>query len=252
MVLGAQLFTLRSFIQQEADIEFSLAQVAKMGYRTVQVSAMGPIAPRRLRELCDKNGLEIAITHTPPDRIVNETDKVIEEHKILGCRYIGLGAMPEKYRDATFYPQFVKDYGRAARKIAKSGMLLMYHNHNFEFERLGGKRLIARLAEDFAPEEMGFTLDTYWVQAAGADVIDWIKRLAGRMPCVHLKDMDVRGFRQVMAPVLEGNLNFAGILKQLEDQGGTDYLLVEQDECEESPFVCLKKSYDNLHALGYR
>lgn len=54
-----------------------------------------------------------------------------------------------------------------------------------------------------------------------------------------------------MAPVMEGNLNFDGILKEL-DQTRCEYLLVEQDVCQGSPFDCLKTSYDNLAAAGYR
>ena len=40
-------------------------------------------------------------------------------------------------------------------------------------------------------------------------------------------------------------------LKTLEQAGKTKYILVEQDVCQESPFVCLQKSYDYLHSLGY-
>jgi sugar phosphate isomerase/epimerase len=252
MELGAQLFTLRNFIQCERDIAHSLQKVAEIGYKTVQVSGMGPIDPKRLREICDKLGLRIVLTHTPQDRILYETEKVIEEHRILGCQYIGLGAMSEKYRDPQWLDRFVYDFQEPARKIKEAGMLFMYHNHNFEFQKIGGKRIIETLMESFSKEEMGFTLDTYWVQAAGADVLEWIEKLWDRIPCVHLKDMDVRGFQQVMAPVMEGNLNFKAILAKLEEKGATKYLLVEQDTCEESPFVCLEKSYRNLAGLGYR
>ena len=56
MVLGAQLYTLRDYIRDERDIRFTLAQVAKMGYTTVQVSGMGPIDPQVLREICEETG----------------------------------------------------------------------------------------------------------------------------------------------------------------------------------------------------
>lgn len=133
----------------------------------------------------------------------------------------------------------------------------MYHNHNFEFRKVkaegtdGEKRILEYLCEWFGPQELGFTLDTYWVQAAGADVCQWIERLADRIPCVHLKDMAMSAEGPVMAPVMEGNLNFQAILNKLE---GTSckYLLVEQDICQGSPFECLKQSYDNLAAVGYR
>ena len=68
---------------------------------------------------------------------------------------------------------------------------------------------------------------------------------------MHLKDMAVEGMQQVMAPVMEGNLNFPAILNVLE-KTDCKYLIVEQDTCQGSPFDCLKTSYDNLAAEGYR
>ena len=53
-----------------------------------------------------------------------------------------------------------------------------------------------------------------------------------------------------MAPVMEGNLNFPGILKALEETS-CEYLLVEQDTCQGSPFDCLETSYRNLKNTGY-
>ncbi len=252
MMLGAQLYTLRSFTQSERDFAVSMERVAAMGYRCVQISAIGNIAPQRVRAICDENGLAIVLTHTDPQRILNDVDAVIADHEVMGCPYIGIGSMPDRYRSAAWLDRFFEDYSAPARKIAQAGKLLMYHNHDFEFARVGDKRIMDLLIEGFTPHEMGFTLDTYWVQVAGADVCAWIDKLAGRLPCVHLKDRDVVGKTPVMAPVGEGNMNFPAIIKALEKQGSTKYLLVEQDECLESPFVCLQKSYDYLTGLGYR
>lgn len=256
MEIGAQLFTLRDYIQTEKDIARTLKKVADMGYKTIQVSAMGKIEPRRLRQICDDLGLKIVLTHTSPDRILNETEKVIEEHDILGCDYIGIGAMPAKYCHLEWLPYFAEDFKKPAQEIAAAGKLFMYHNHNFEFQKINGKTILEQLADDFTPEEMGFTLDTYWVQAGGADVCHWFRKLSGRIPCVHLKDMAVRKGESVivsqgiMSPVLEGNINFEEIIPICE-AGGTKYMLVEQDICEGSPFDCLELSLKNLRKLGY-
>lgn len=252
MILGAQLYTLRDYLKSERDIRYTLNEVAKMGYTTVQVSGMGTIDPELLKQICDSLGLKIVITHTDPNRILNDTKRVIEEHNILGCDYIGIGSMPEKYRQAHWLKRFAIDYKEPAKRIADSGKLLMYHNHAFEFEKLNGKRMIETLMEDFTPEEMGVTLDTYWVQAAGADVCQWLEILKDRLHCVHLKDMDVDKNSPIMAPVLEGNMNFKAILAKLEELKVTKYLLVEQDHCIGSPFDCLQTSYNNLAKLGYR
>lgn len=258
MQTGAQLYTVRAYTQTEKDFACTIKKVADMGYKTVQISAIGrQIRPEQVRRICDDNGLKIVLTHSDPDRILNDTDRLIEEHSIMGCDYIGIGCMAEKYRTAEWLPHFVEDFREPARKIAAAGKLLMYHNHNFEFQKLAVEgevrpiRIMEYLMREFDAREMGFTLDTYWVAAAGGDVLSWIEKLSDRIPCVHLKDMAVNGFEQLMAPVMEGNLNFEAILPALE-KTSCRYLLVEQDTCQGSPFDCLKTSYDNLAAAGYR
>lgn len=261
MKTGAQLFTLRMYTQTEKDFEYTIRKIAEMGYTTVQLSAIGAgLKPEWIRKVCDEAGLSIVLTHSDLNRIVNDTDKLIEEHKILGCKYIGMGIMPEKYRSPEWLYHFKLDYQEAARKIKEAGMLLMYHNHDFEFRKMyaegapdaaADKRVIEYLMDWFAPDELGFTLDTYWVQTAGADVCQWIGKLADRIPCVHLKDCEVSKNGPVMAPVMEGNLNFEGIFAALENSC-CEYMLVEQDVCQTSPFDCLKISYDNLAKAGWR
>lgn len=251
MILGAQLYTVRPYTQTEKDLDYTLEQIAKIGYTTVQVSGIGAsIQPQTVKELCDKHNLKIVITHSDANRILNDTEQLIEDHKRMGCQYIGLGSMPEKYRNPEWFHHFYSDYIEAAKKIRDAGMLFMYHNHNFEFEKVDGKYYLEHMMEKFDSSELGFTLDTYWLQAAGADVCQWIERLKDRIPCVHLKDMAMLKHEAVMAPVLEGNMNFEKILSTLETTN-CQYLLVEQDVCQESPFECLAKSYRNLTALGY-
>ncbi len=251
MISGAQLYTIRQYIQNEKDIIRSLKAIAAIGYTTVQISGMGPIAPERLREICDENNLKIVLTHTNPERVMNETEAVIKEHDILGCDYIGIGSMPERYRQADWIGKFAEDYLEPAKKIAAAGKLFMYHNHAFEFAKLAGKNLLEHLLEQFSADELGFTLDTYWVQAGGADVCQWIDILSGRLPTVHLKDMAISGNSQIMAPIGEGNLNWPAIFAAFA-KAGTKYLLVEQDTCLGSPFAALKSSYDFLAANGYK
>lgn len=252
MKLGAQMYTVRAYTQTVSDFDFTLCEIAKIGYKTVQLSAIGSaITPEIAKELCDKHGLSIVLTHNDANRILNDTDKLIEAHRIMNCKYIGLGSMPDKYRNPEWISHFGQDFKEAAKKIKDAGMLFMYHNHNFEFEKIEGKYYLDYLLEDFAPDELGITLDTYWLQAAGTDVCQWIHRLKDRIPCVHLKDMAMVRREAVMAPVMEGNMNFPEIVKTLKDTN-CEYLLVEQDVCQESPFICLKKSYNNLTTLGLK
>ena len=108
------------------------------------------------------------------------------------------------------------------------------------------------IMQDFAAGKMGFTLDTYWVQAGGADIMKMVKKLHGRLPCVHLKDMYVNGMGIVMAPVGEGNFDWQKIMQACDDIG-VKYAFIEQDNAVDTdPLGCMKTSITNLTRLGGR
>lgn len=251
MIVGAQLYTVRELCQDEAGLATTLEQIARIGYTAVQVSGIGPLEPEIIRNLCDRFRLRIALTHTPPLEIINDTEKVIASHRILGADYVGIGAMPQEYaRTPEGVEEFWSDFSPAAKKLATADLPLQYHNHHFEMERFRGKTLLAHLADIAPAEQLGFILDTYWLHFGGADAATIISEFAGRIPAVHLKDMVIRAGNQEMAPVMEGNMNFQSIL-QACGQAGVIWLMVEQDTCEGSPLDSLARSYQNLHEIGY-
>lgn len=248
MKIGAQLYTVRSHTQTLDDFAGVLKKVADIGYKTVQVSGTCPFEAEWLSRELNKNGLECAVTHTPPQRLLEETEKVTEEHKTFGCKYVGFGWNAFKLDEGDTPARFIEKYLPVAQKIHDSGRRFMYHNHDQEFQKIGGKLIIDILAEAFSPELMGFIVDTFWVQAAGADPAAWIRKLSGRAPCIHLKDFS---YGRKFAAVGEGNMNFDAIFNAAADSG-VEYMLVEQDDCYgEDPFECLKRSYEYLKSKGF-
>ena len=252
MYLGAQTYTIRTYTQNECDFGRSMELIAKMGYKVVQISGIGAISAKKVREICDDNGLKIALTHTDKDKLLYQKEAVLEDHITMDCPYIGIGMMPDRYMTECWIDRFADDYGPSAEYFAKHGKKLMYHNHNNEWTKMSnGKRYIERLTEIMPSELMGITLDTYWVQAAGADPMEWIEKLQDRLDCVHLKDMSVNYREQRMAAIGDGNMPFDRIIPLLKKLGKTEYALVEQDNCNgEDPFDCLRRSYQNLKAIG--
>ena len=254
MKVGAQLYTLRDYCKDQDSFAETLKRVADIGYTTVQVSGTCEFEAQWLKEQLDKNDLKCVLTHTAPQKLQEQLDKVCEDHKIFDCGCVGLGMFQLMNGDpAERYAEFVKTYKPIAKQLKENGFYFMYHNHDQEFFKLGGKTIMERMAEDFAADEMGFTLDTFWVQAGGASPVEWIQTLSGRLPCIHLKDyryMRGEGFRDNIAVVGEGNINFRAVINAAAD-AGTQYLLVEQDDCHgEDPFDCMKRSYQNLRAMG--
>ncbi len=245
MKIGAQFYTIREFCKTPEGLAESLARVADIGYTTVQLSAVCAYDPEWMAEQLRKNGLSCVLTHTDPNRLAAEPDEVAKDHSVFGCRYIGVGYYELGSREKV--DEFISTFGGAMKVLAAQGKKLMYHNHDMEFTNIDGEVMLQRLADLTSPDELGFTLDSYWVQSGGGDPAWWLRNLAGRVDCVHYKDM---AYPRKMCVVGEGNLNFEAIFAASED-AGVKYALVEQDNCNgEEPFDCLKRSYEYLKACG--
>lgn len=244
--VGAQLMTVREYAKTPAEIRDTFKKVAEIGYETAQVSGLGPISPTELAEISAETNVKIVCTHQSYEDITEDFERLMEEHRQYDCTYIGLGCMPTKFwENRSALSEFIESMNRAAHIAKKGGFDLGYHNHNFEFSRIDGERIIDILLREFDPH-ISIVYDTYWVQHGGADVADWLRRLSGRVKMLHLKDMDMEGrTTQFMTEILEGNLNFDGIFKAAEETD-VQYYLVEQDTCRRNPFESLKISFDNI------
>lgn len=251
MQIGAQFYTIREYCKTLEDFSESLKKVADIGYKTVQISGTCAYEPHWLKEELEKSGLKCVITHTPGDKMIADPKQVAANHDVFGCKHVGLGAAafkPESLRED--YENFLNNYIPTAKALKECGKYFMYHNHAHEFQKLDGKVILEKIAEDFDPEILGFTLDTFWVQAGGGDPAQWIEKLSGRLPCIHLKDFAYTSER-CMAPIGEGNINWDRVFEKAQS-AGTQYMLVEQDNCNgQNPFDCLKRSYDFLKANGF-
>lgn len=252
MQIGAQFYTVRNQCQTLNNFALTLRKVADIGYKTVQISGTCPYEAEWLREQLAMNDLRCVLTHIPVPRLVGETAQVIADHHVFGCEHIGLGwyAFNEDKPEES-YANFMATYPRVAKEIRDGGRYFMYHNHDNEFKLAPGSKQIVleKLAQDIPADVMGFTLDTFWIQAGGGDPAQWVEKLAGRVPVIHLKDY---AYGRRMAVVGEGNINFDRVFEKAE-KSGTKYMLVEQDDCNgEDPIECLRRSYEYLKACGFR
>ncbi|MBQ9986087.1 MAG: sugar phosphate isomerase/epimerase [Oscillospiraceae bacterium] len=253
MQIGAQLYTVHEHTKTLEDFSATLKKVADIGYKSVQVSGTCPYEPEWLRDELAKNDLKCVITHIAPKRIVEETELVVKQHEIFGCKHIGIGGLPLEMRGSLEgYEAFKKEYLPAALKMRDLGAKLMYHNHWFEFDKLDGKDVIERILEDFPEDSIDFTLDLGWAAFAGKDVLELIKMLDGRLSRIHLKDFADKpedGSIDTVAylrPIYEGKLDYDAYINALA-KTNCEYMLVEQDySYDECAFDCLKRSYENV------
>jgi sugar phosphate isomerase/epimerase len=166
---------------------------------------------------------------------------------LLGCDYIGLGSIEtEKIKEYNNALKTIELLEGAAVNLKTKGKKFFYHNHNFEFTKYeNGKTFFDLLIEN--TKELGFILDTYWIQMGGVSILETIDKLKGRIDCVHLKDFKVEKMTPRFAAIGDGNINFSDVVKAMK-KSGTKYYFVEQDDIEsyEKPFSEVEKSINFL------
>jgi sugar phosphate isomerase/epimerase len=250
LIAGVQMYTLRDYCKTTSDSAKTLKRVRDMGYKVVQVSAMAePKDMKEMRRILDDNGLYACSTHTGYQRIIEETDKVIEEHKILGCKAIACPGLPGELHNKDGYLKVAEEFSKVMGKIKGSGLVLAYHNHGIELERYDGKTGLEILMENC--EGLHSEIDTYWVQYGGGDPAVYIEKFAGRCSQLHYKDMGIIKNKQVMPPIGTGNLNWEKIVK-VSEKSGAEYCLVEMDTPTIDPFEALNVSLNNMLTWGIK
>lgn len=241
MEFGLNLYSIRNLLKTEEGFLDTTHKLCEMGYDCMQFSGM-PFDADMITRVSRESGLPVVLTHVPMDRILDDTDALMEEHSRFGCTRIGLGMMAVKYMtDESEFKSMVERLERAAQKMSENGFSFFYHNHHYEFRRTGDITLMEYMLQN-APH-INFTFDTYWAQYGGVGVLDYVKKLNGRIECVHLKDYMVNfstnaegklSVAPLYAPVGDGNINFKEIIPEMQ-KSGTKYFIVEQDNATDLP-----------------
>lgn len=250
-ILAAQIYTVREFTQTADDFAASMKKIRDIGYTAVQISAIGPLPHTLVWQIVSDLGLTICNTHTAYDRLLNDLDDVIAQHRLWNTTHVALGMMPQEFRtaDEDGYKRFAEVANQIGEKLHAAGLTFSYHNHSFEFVRFGARTGLDLIYQETDPHYVQAEIDTYWVQHGGGDPAAWILKVKDRMPVVHFKDMVIINDVQAMAEVGEGNLNWPAILRACQE-ANVQWYAVEQDICQRDPFESLRISFENLKAVG--
>lgn len=240
MKAGLNIYSIKNLLDSEENFLATAIKLKEMGYSYMQFSGMTFDADMIAR-VSAASELPVVLTHVPMDRIINDTDKLMEEHAKFGCKNIGLGMMPlatilnkeELYKT-------VADLDAAGERMKKNGFGFFYHHHHYEFYKHDGETVFDYILKN--AENINFTLDSYWLQYGGADICDTVDKLKGRIECVHMKDyaMSVKEMEPkiilepIYAPVGDGTIDFKAFVDHAK-AAGAKYFLVEQDNASKLP-----------------
>jgi len=254
--LGAELYTVRSIIDQDTD--GVLKRIAEIGYTEVEP---GRAVLDKLAPLLAKHKLKPVSCHMEQELVVGGDTKVTLPQAIESARTAGVKMMifpylaPALRGGPDMMRKFADQMNETGAKVVAAGMKFGYHNHAFEFGGKPGERPIDIFVERFDPKVVGFQIDVFWVSVAGNDPVDWINRLKQRVISVHLKDkapdqpvvyaenVPKTTFKEVGS----GSLDFPAILKAATSVGVKTFF-VEQDQTPGDPISSLAQSYKYLRS----
>lgn len=277
--IGVQAMMLKEKFEELGPYE-TLKKVSELGYNSVEISQI-PMTDENVAEIKrarDEFNLEVASlsANVKPaagnDDLETNFDKIVDNCKTLDVDLVRIGMLPfESMKSLETVLDFCREANEDAIKLKEHGIKLYYHNHHVEFKKYDGKFLLDIIAEECP--DLGFEIDLHWVQRAGANPIETLKRFAGKVDLIHLKDYrvgdipeeafasldegDVMTFYNAFTNIIEfaelgqGSMDYKPIIEQALESG-VRYMLVEQDMLYgRDPFDCLADSRDHLIELGY-
>lgn len=243
--IALQLYTIRGVTAE--DMPGTLRKLAAQGYRAVEFAGYGNSSAAEVRATLDELGMTASSAHIGLDDLLNRPQEVLSDLNTLGCSYAVVAYTPEDRRQRVEQVrEIAKTFNKYGQLCRDAGLRFAYHNHNFEFDPIGDTTMMNILLEDTDPELVAFELDLFWTTFAGADPLEWVQKLSGRVPLVHVKDMEAGEARRD-APVGEGIINWQQILPACA-AAGTEWYIVEQDHPRD-PMRDVEVSLNNLTAL---
>lgn len=229
--LSIQVFSVRDKMTNEQDTRETFKALSSYGFTGIQTAGDCAWGYENYADAAKDAGLKIVGTHLGLDLFedINETVRI---HNILGTKYAGVGGMPGLW-SPDFSESTVRDFIERANKVIpefeKNGLTFTYHHHEREFAKIGNETIMDILVRELN-SKTSYVLDTYWLQAGGVNIIEWLKKLEGRVKILHLKDFAVPFGKggYCITEMGSGNINFSEVIKAAEAYG-VEELCYEQD-----------------------
>ncbi len=227
--IALQAYSVREDMEQ--DFLGTLKKIKAMGYDGVEFAGFHGHSPEAVKAALDQVGLVSRSSHASIDALLADPAGTIRSIKAIGCSWIVITWLPEVLRAAENFPCLTAFIAAIGAEAKRQGMTLLYHNHDFEFEKLGDAYFLDALYAAVSAELLQTELDTCWVSVGGENPVEYLKKYAGRAPVVHLKDF--AGSKQAgdfaFRPVGSGVQDVPALLAAGE-AAGAQWFVVEQDE----------------------
>lgn len=269
--VAVQVYSVRE--DAEKDFKGTIQKIKDMGYDGVELAGLYGYTPEEIRAVLDEVGIKAISAHVPFKELMGDLEGTVAKYVTIGVKYIAIPYLEEEDRPGT--PNFegnVVKFAEICKACKDKGITTLYHNHDFEFDKMpDGRYALDYIYDTISADLLQTEIDTCWVNIAGENPADYIRKYTNRSPVVHLKDFykegktanmyeligtdvkkeeDAGGFFE-FRPVGSGMQDFPSILEASID-AGSEWVVVEQDQSNgRTPMEAIKMSRDYLKGLGW-
>jgi sugar phosphate isomerase/epimerase len=237
--LGVQLWTVRD--ELVADPIGTLKQIASIGYLGVEAVLLPGLDAPHLRKLCEEAGLQLIAAHLPLP-VHEQATTSIEDALALGMDLLVVTPGRERWQDIDTLSAYATEINEAVARVRSFGLRLGYHNHDWEFAKLGDGRVAYDAFLDMVDRDLVLEIDLYWAAVAGEHLPGLMSRLGTRVELLHVKD----GLVDPAEPMVAVGDGVVDVPAALTAAASAHWHIVELDSCAGPILTALERSYDFL------
>ena len=254
--VGIQLWSLRDSFPK--DVKGILKQLGKTGFNEVETYGYSEkegffgTSLQDFKFILDDNGLKASSNHFDINSIIksNSNEQIkhfIEAANFLGSEYITIPSFDTSLygNSAEGYKKIASEFNKLGLICKKGGLKLAYHNHAFEFSKMGSSNGYEILLSETDADLVDFEMDLYWVVRSGNHPLELFKKYPGRFKLWHVKDMDKIN-PEHNTEIGNGTIDFKSIFKQAKLSGMKHFYLEQESNYNPNPIESISKSINYI------
>ena len=230
--IGCQTWPVRKTIG--TDFEGTLRNLASMGYQAIELCSppgykqygFGPLAAMtgaQLREKIHAAGLGCESCHFGFPELKDHLDERTAWAKELGLKQMIISTfwLPKEAKLSDWLGA-VDQANKIGERTRSAGLQLGFHNHDFEFHKIGGELIYDKLMGAFDPAlvKMQFQVS---VVGLGYRAVDYFQKYPGRFISMHLQDWSPTEKKEVALG--EGEVDWGKLFAAAKTAGVRNYFV---------------------------
>lgn len=243
--IGLQLYTLKDEFAN--DPFATLREVAAIGFDGVEFvgNSLRSIDLQQLKLELRNNGLKVAAVAFEIEKLEGELDSILQTCHSIDCPTIVMPSIRSgdcKSRSSLIDIALKMNY--IASRCKAEGIAFLYHIHGLELRIVDGRTGLEWLSDCWNSQLVRLEVDTYWIEHAGIDAVEFMKQYGNQCSSIHFKDMKDRTSKRD-TEVGTGIIDLDGVAKEAQ-RNNVQWFIVEQEGFDRAPMESVKLSYRNL------